>query len=126
MTPGIIEGRYETADDATTARQAEVQQMRAELDDIGTEGWRRIAAWGNRPDGKGDRLLKELEVKICDDCTVETFRRKLPEAKVEIAYKVLGRVYLEAPELLDTPEPAPDEPAEAPPPARSFLSATTT
>jgi hypothetical protein len=114
LEPGTIESRYAAADDAITARQAEIRQMRSELDDIGVEAWRRIAAWGNQLDENGGRMLKAYEVKICDDCTVETFRRKLPEAKVEIAYQVLGRVYQEALEVLEEPATSGENEEEVP------------
>jgi hypothetical protein len=116
---GEIDARYATLDDAAIARKARIAQMRAELDDVGTEGWRRIAAWGNGFDSQRKRLIDDTEIRICDSCFIAAKRRAMPEVEVEIAYQILDRVFAVAPDILDglegaegtgTDEPRPTSP----------------
>ena len=101
LPAGEIDARYATVDDAAIARKAQVDQMRAELDDIGTEGWRRIAAWGNGFDDNRNRWIDDTKIRICDKCFVTAHRRAMPEVEVEIAYQILDRVFANAPDILD-------------------------
>lgn len=116
LPAGEVDAHYAAIDDAAVARKARLDQMRAELDDIGTEGWRLIAEWGNGFDANRKRWLDDMKIRVCDKCFVTAHRRVMPEVEVEIAYQILDLVFTHNPNLLDelekgdTPAPAPASP----------------